>query len=412
MHRAGAPAARLSAQRFPDRHAVRRARLTGIDGALVVADPDGRERRLPVGPTGVTRAVHVTGPELAAMHPPSLGAVDLHMANGTRAYRLLVDRWVPEADELTDPGEALRRSELREVLGMAGLQLGTIRGSAARDALGDGTAAPLVSMPALPLWFTVLRSLAVVFVVGVLMTVVLTDSGGRALTAAAGALLVSTLASSVLWLRALRRDRVPPATGPALRPRPAGQATRRFVRTAELRAEPDDVVVIDGIGTERWLPRRGPLGVRQLAVVRAGTATAAVEVRAADGTPRATLPYAPWFGGDGGAEALEELARAGGLELVPDARGTRRVGPEYEAARRAFAPRRRKEVSALLTYPPGVPGAAAFQQTGIFAAILLIGGEDVLGRALAAASLALSGGVMLGRGALRALWLDRPRTYG
>ena len=68
--------------------------------------------------------------------------------------------------------------------------------------------------------------------------------------------------------------------------------------------------MVDGLGRERRLPRGGPRGVTTAAVVRPGTPSAQLELRTADGTPRATLPWPVWFGADG-ADAVDE---PGGLD--------------------------------------------------------------------------------------------------
>jgi hypothetical protein len=89
---------------------VRDVRLSGEPGALVLSGPGGRTTRFPVGPGGVVEALHVGGRELRETAPGSLGAVDLHDADGALRHRLDLRLWVPEADELSDADEALRRS--------------------------------------------------------------------------------------------------------------------------------------------------------------------------------------------------------------------------------------------------------------------------------------------------------------
>ena len=134
---------------------------------------------------------------------------------------------------------------------------------------------------------------------------------------------------------------------PVLRPHPSVPVTRRFRRVARLRVEPDLVVVIDGVGRERRLPRHGPLAGTHAAVVRHGTDRAQVELRTAKGVPRATLPWEQWFGGTGGEAALEQTCAAGGLALERGRASTLRTPSEEERARKAFPPMRALSSSAV-----------------------------------------------------------------
>jgi hypothetical protein len=409
-----APTGRPSARGLPVRRVVRRVRLRGEPGALVATDADGREVRTVVGADGVVSAVHVGGPLFADVAPDSLGAVDLLRADGARHARLDLRDWVPEAAELTDAQEALHRSELTEVLERAGLALRPVAPSQLAEAI-DATDLPaLVPLSArLPPGYTVVRSLAVaVSFVSVGLGLTTDVAQGGLVLGACALLLASTLWAAALWARALRDDRLPDDGAPTLGPHPDATVTRRFLRTARLRIARDDVVVVDGLGRERRLPRSGPHAVIAAAVVREGTPTAQVELQTADGTGRATLPWELWCAGDGGDQALEAVCRDGGLELVRGAAPSRRPSAQEQRARAAYAPPDPRLVADVRSYPAGLPGQAASVQTTAFALLLLLVTALVPDVPAAAAPMAvltllLSAGAPVLRLLRRRLWLDR-----
>ncbi|SDF22029.1 hypothetical protein SAMN05660662_1399 [Blastococcus aurantiacus] len=404
--------ARPAARGIPQRDVVRRVRLVAGPQRLALVR-DGRVlREFAVGAEGdVTTAAHLGGPLLADVAPHSLGAVDLLAPDGSRVARIDLRDWVPEAEELTRPREALERSGVPDLLDQAGIPLRPVPPSELVAAL---TASPPLLTPwrRLPVAYTVLRSAAAVLAVVALLWAILGDEPPVSLwTAAASGLLLSTLAAAGLWAFGLLAGRDRGTGAPALRPLPAVPSTRRFRRTAQLRLEPEDVVVVDGLGRERRLPRGGSRGVTSAAVVRPGTATAQLELRTADGTPRATLPWALWFGADGADAALERACADAGLLLDRSAAPARRPQDEEHLARGIHSPPGRATVAAA-TWPSGLPGQAAVWQTAAFAAFLLMYGflvDD--GPAVTVALLAtlvLTAGVQWGRLLWRRLVLDRP----
>jgi hypothetical protein len=229
--------------------------------------------------------------------------------------------------------------------------------------------------------------------------------------AASLGLLASSLVAVGLWLGTAVRDRLPEDAVPAVRPHPSGPVTRRFRRTASLRIEPEDVVVVDGLGRERRLPRTGTHGVTTAAVVRAGTPHAQLELRTASGTPRATLPWREWFGGAGGDAALETACASAGLPLERRAAPARRPETEEQTARLIYSPPRREFVAAS-TWPHGLPGQAAVWQTAPFASFLLIyslgGGAPAGAQWALVATLLLTAVPQVVRLLGRRVWLDVP----
>lgn len=409
LDRTGGPVARLSGQRFPARHCARQVRLSAEPGALLVRDVDGAVRRLPAGKDGIARAVHVSGGQAAPVLPGSLGLLDLTAADGTRLHRLELADWVPEGEELTGYDDALRRSLLREVLAAAGLAVSPARPSDVEAAVAARGVPPLVRLPGgAPSWFTLLRAAAVALAVVAVLAAVVAEGAPALVTAAAAGLLLSTVGAGLLYLQAARRDPATVGTVAELRPRPAGPVTRRFLRTAALRTTDASVVVVSGLGVERHLPRSGPLALTTAAVVRAGTEGAAVELRTADGTPRASLPWRPWFGGSGGEQALEQFLRASALRLDRGAAPSDRPSADRAAALLATGPREREAVAGV-AYPHGVPGQAAFLQTGILAVVCLVAAEGApVASAVLVVVVVATLGVSLGRALLGRLWLDRP----
>ena len=404
--------ARPAAASLGQRAQVRATRLEAAPGRLVLTR-DGRPvQSFTVGPGGdVATAAHLGGPVFADVAPHSLGAVDLLAPDGSRVARIELRDWVPEADELTRHREALGRSGVAELLEQAGIPVRAVPPSELAAAV---SASPPLLTPwrRLPLAYTVLRSAAAVVAVVALIWAILGDEPPVGLwTAAALGLLLSTLVAAGLWAAALLTGRDPGAGAPTMRPQPSVPATRRFRRTAQLRLEAEDVVVVDGLGRERRLPRGGSRGVTNAAVVRPGTPSAQLELRTADGTPRATLPWPFWFGADGADAALERACVDAGLRLDRSAVPARRPQEEEQLARGLHSPPGPATVSAF-TWPPGLPGQAAVWQTAPFAAFLLLYGFLVdhppVGTIALVVTLVLTAGLQWGRLLWRRLVLDRP----
>jgi hypothetical protein len=155
------------------------------------------------------------------------------------------------------------------------------------------------------------------------------------------------------------------------------------VHTASVRLFPSDLVVTGETGGERWLPRYGPNGVTTLAEVTADGRLSRVELRTADGRPRAVLPWASWFAGAGGTEALASFAAAAGLPVL------RTEGPHISDSLETIWPYRPLQAPAAGSYPdwPGLPGQASFAiplTYGILTAIIGAGSLPAVAVALGA----------------------------
>ncbi len=349
------PALRPMDARFPNRYVVRRARVyvdhTGAQTMIVIRDPRGRERRIPAGPGGAARVVLERHSDAPGQF---LGSLDLRDENGRVLARFPRLSWKPEswvdesvhlAGEAADDASAFAAATGLPVTGSS--QTGSAgrprrgtpvtRSEAAFTGRHKGGNVPVVSYgTVLPAWFLIARSLLSMVPAGVLIAFAVFDiSHGTGKTLGHGfastgtyralaltwasAVLAQPLLAGVLFARAWWLDRAGtralPAASAVLAPHPSGVTTRRFLRTASLRVFPGDLVVTEEGGEERWLPRSGPTGIAGLTRVTAKGKPDRLELRTADGRPRAVLPWEDWFAGVGGEEALAEFATGAGLPL-------------------------------------------------------------------------------------------------
>jgi hypothetical protein len=409
------PALRPMDARFPDRHAARRARVylarDSAGTAIVVRDPRGRERRIPAGPGGAARVV-LAGP---AASGELLGSLDLQGADGQVIARFPRLFWQPESmtdESVHQAGEAA--DDLAAFAAATGLPVS--RDSGHRGAPHPENAvpprrggAPVVAYrTALPAWFVAARAVLAAAAAGLLIALAFEASRGLAPHAAASgsyqalalacaaAVLAQPLLAGALFARSWRLDRAsaralpePPA---ALSPHPAGAVSRRFLRTASLRLFPGDLVATEEGGEERWLPRSGPTGVTALVRVRVRGKPDRLELRTADGHPRAVLPWHDWLAGDGGEQALASFAEAAGLPLTTAEGKHIPSGQETVWQYRPLHFTSRAAASRYLRWR-GLPGAASLGLPvifGIFTAI--IGAASPAAVALAAAAVILAAG--------------------
>jgi hypothetical protein len=445
------PALRPVEGRFPDRAAARRARVyvdrAGPVPAIVIRDPRGRERRIPAGPDGATRVVL----EPALPSGGLLGSVVLRgeadrvLASFPRAY------WQPEAvddESLLDAGRPA--DDAAAFAAATGLPVTDDRrpgqAEAARGAHRGGRGAPgaprrpagpqagvVTFRTTLPAWFLLARALLAAAAAGLLIALLIlaavrggkhghsfaSDGTYQALAVAcAAAVLAQPLLAGVLVARAWLLDRASaralPEPAATLAPHPAKSAdpvSVRFLRTASLRLSPTDLVATNEEGEERWLPRAGPTGVTELTLVKVHGKPGRLELRTADGRPRAVLPWAPWFGGAGGEQALADFAADAGLPLR-EAEGQHI--PEGAETIWPYRPLRFPSASSKASYLRwrGLPGAASLGIPliyGIFTAI--VGAASPTAVALAAAAVLGSAGAWLARRIARGR-LDRPAVPG
>ncbi|MFF3765761.1 hypothetical protein ACFYYR_16975 [Streptomyces sp. NPDC001922] len=323
------PALRPCAQRTPNLNVVRNSRIYWDDGALAFRQPDGSVTRYPTGKGGIARAVHVNlfGAEAMKRMPPAgqWGVLEFQNDEGRRILRVPLVEWLPEA-----PSPGSRPNEgaaLLELTGMTALlkkariPLETVTRLddplLSNSTRGPGTDPYFGRL--LPVWHSVLRGTTVFsWLAFLLCAVAWKDSAPWLNVVAATAFVISPISDVALRLAARRGEREGlPAAETVLTPSPApgAGATRRFCATAAIRVQPSDIVLVDSLGRERWLPRKGPQAPKRLVRIRAvhGGPPVGVEMRTRDGRLRAALPWPSWFGGPDGEARWTELGTAADL---------------------------------------------------------------------------------------------------
>ncbi|MFG2326544.1 hypothetical protein [Streptomyces sp. NPDC048568] len=329
------PALRPAGSRGPGLERCRVSRLFVEDGELVLRTRR-RTRRLPVGGTGIARAVFVDvpGADKERMGPPipgSWGELQLQDRDGGPIARLDVEQWLPESPVLPKrfvQGEhLLGRSGVASLLKAAGIPLHVVRDR--NDPLvASGGGIWLGPGGDFPLWYWAVRAAAGVTWFAAFTFLVFSGTAPLwAVLLLASAAFAAPLARLALraWT-ALHRDRHAPVVRERVAPSPAPGcgATVRFRRDTELRVQDADLVLRDLGGQEYWFPLTGPHAVRSLARVNAHTGTPlGVEVRGPGEQVRAVLPWDLWFVGESGAEGWSRLRRAAGLTV-----SERRLGPK------------------------------------------------------------------------------------
>lgn len=306
---------------------VRRARIWAEDGELVVRDPRAREHRFPVG-TGqgaIAKAVLRTPGnerETDRWRPVDRwGVLTLRTSDDRDVLCLRPAFWLPEAAQLMtaplDARECLRRTGLQALLDRLGVPLEVSGGSLPSGARQDG---PRNGPEPYRADYETYRERSLIklttWLVYVLAVLVALPAGRTwAVAVAVPALLALPVRDTVHRVRAWWHRRRPGPRGTvriAPSPAPASGATRRFLRTASVRVEPADVVLVDTLGGERRLGREAPHGVRRLVrLMDPGTRKPlGVELRDGADACRALLPWDAWFGGPEGEERWTDLAKA------------------------------------------------------------------------------------------------------
>ncbi|MGW1619842.1 hypothetical protein [Streptomyces sp. NPDC002172] len=318
---------------------VRRARLYADGGTLVVRDRHLRERRYPVGPGGIRRAVFVPPPtdawETVTKRPAERwGALVFQNEDGHDVLCVPLAEWLPEAGVVgilnLKPAKCLDRTGLRELAAALGIPVEEKPRSKTgeRELPEPGSSGPAPDRAVhreLPRWHSWIRGLGFL---AWLVALVIAFAGDVdwCLPIAAGALFGVPAADSVVrvgaWWRSRGDSRRCFAEAVVIRPDPAtGEgATPRFRRTASVRVLPGDVVLTDTIGQERWLGRDGAHGVARLVrLVSPGERQPlGVEFRDRRGTARALLPWRYWFAGPQGRSRWEETASALSVAVVDE----------------------------------------------------------------------------------------------
>ncbi|HEY5834538.1 hypothetical protein [Streptomyces sp.] len=340
------PALRPAARRSPGLDVLRNACVFRDKRDVVVRDRHGTERRHLVGDGGIRRAVHVDapGPPVGGRMGPDLpgpwGYVDLRNAKDRCVLRIELDDWLPEGAAFA--AEPPRGERLLAVTGVAGLladlrvPVTTVR---ERDNATVDKSAWARPGRLLPVWNTLGRGAALaVWFVAFVIAILPVDRppvGARVVTAGAAVLLpLLTLAARAQT--ALRERRLPSPGGLRVTPDPEPGAgmTVRFVTTAAVRVQDRDLVLVDQVGQERWLPRTGPHRVAALVrIVEHGTrSSVAVELHGPDGQVRGALPWACWFAGAKGEARWKELVTATALPVRDRELAAKEHWPQHRVA--------------------------------------------------------------------------------
>ncbi len=335
---AGEPVVRPAGMPMHNTHVVRRARLFADGHALVVRDARLRERRFPVGEGGIRRAVHFPPGDLWETVRTSpgerWGVLVFQGADGNDLVRIPLAAWLPEAELVgvleLPPSQCLRRTGLEALVTRLGIPLEVSDepwDPAAQD--GERRGRPVVVRAehrGLPWCHSWVRALGML---GWFVALVAAFAGGPswARSVAAGALFLVPGADVVVrvtgWWRRRRCEVL--ARAVLVEPSPgAGEVvTERFLRTATVRVLPEDIVVTNTVGEERWLARRGDHGVTKLSRLIAPDSgrPLTVEFRGRDGEARVLLPWSFWFAGPQGDDRWRDLVRALGAPVSDERHG-------------------------------------------------------------------------------------------
>ena len=393
---------------------VRRARLVAEGDTLTYHDEHGGTRCWRTGACGeVVDAVHVDVAAIDHDAPGTgagevlgdgpLGFVDLRARDFTSVVRIPLGAWTPEAADGPDPAAALRLSGLVAATALLGLPLRRVH------RLSDDAVDPMLRDIAegresertvrlspghrLGGWWTGARVAAsLVTAVALLSGIALRGAAPVLVLIAALALAGTGALDLSAHLAGVLRDRRSARALPTqavLRPSPGGPAPRGFLRKALLRAEPEDLVVVDQTGSERWLPRSGPERVAGIAVVSSGDGPRWVELRTEDGSCRAALPWDAWFAGPGGGAALSAWAAHSALPVDRDALDLSRGGELPWT----FRPLTRDQVLVRRLLRPALPPPGTRPQLVALSALTLL--VAAIGRTPAPAAAATAGTVLV-----------------
>jgi hypothetical protein len=311
---------------------VRRARLYAEGHTLVVRDARFRERRYAVGADGIRQAVFYPPGDLwdtVQKRPMERWGVLAFKGEGERdVLRVPVAAWLPEAGVVgamdLAPSKCFDRTGLRDLVATLGIPLeegSQPAGGVEREGNSRGIRPDRAVHADLPRWHSWARGLGMF---GWFVAVVIAFSADLvwAMPVAACALLLIPASDGVVRFAAWWRNRRNDSFAGALmfRPSPGAGATRRFLRTASVRVLPDDVVLTNTVGEERWLGRAGVHGVARL--VRLADPTTgelmAVEFQDRNGEARALLPWKHWFTGHQGRDQWAELKAALEVPVVDE----------------------------------------------------------------------------------------------
>jgi hypothetical protein len=305
----------------PRRHVARVSRIWADPEGLHIVTPVSH-RQWPLGAGGLSsvRFVHTAAYDLDHGVDPLLlnpfGHLELPGPGGASPVTVDLRDWISDTDMIVEMEVAnpLAVSGLSAVLREAGVDIDVVRESRRTD---EGPRAG---------WTNLLgkrdRWSLIAILVGIVLGMVGYAGGPAAVPCAAIAVVISAVVlvgrvlPEVRLFSAERRTRWAPTQ--ELRPCPQAGLRRGFLRHARMCVVGDQLVVVDGAGGELWLGREAVTGVEAAVRVEDGNGPVRVELRRADGTSLARLPWADWFAPDGGA-ALDAFCRAADLPLKVDA---------------------------------------------------------------------------------------------
>lgn len=394
------PALRPAARRPPGLDVVRHARIYRDGRELVVRSPHGTERRQAIGTGGIRRAVHADLLGLDAARQMGLpltgrwGVVDLQDGDGRTVWRIPLAEWLPES-ALLEP-HPLRGEKLLERTGLAGLLkesgIPVHRVHEPDDPLLAGSSGggdkDIRFYDTVPVWHSVARGTGMLlWAVAFLLGLMLRDSAPWLLALAGVALLALPVATATLRLRARgkeRRDDLGVRARLSPCPPNGAGATARFCTTAMVRVQSADIVLVDSLGGERWLPRSGPHSVdRVVRFLAPGDGTPlGVELQGSGGQVRAALPWKWWFGGAEGGARWTEFVAAVGRPLDDRPLGKGKQWPQDQLARAdsvQMAPVEAKEARRITSFHGGVIGDSTAFLVPLFSLLTLGAGLSVTG---------------------------------
>ncbi|MZF86805.1 hypothetical protein [Streptomyces sp. SID5643] len=352
-----------------------------------------RERRYVVGGDGIKHAVFFPPGDLwetVQKRPLERWGVLVFRGESERdILRVPLAAWLPEAGVVgamdLAPLKCLDRTGIRELLTTLGIPLEERSQPADSDGALEtsrGSRPDRAVHAELPRWHSWARGLGMF---GWFIAVVAAFAADLvwAMPIAAGALLLIPASDAVVRISAWWRNRRPHSFAEALaiKPSPSAGATRRFLRRASIRVLPDEVILTNTLGEERWLGRACGHGVARLVRLVAPTTgePLAVEFQDRNGEARVLLPWKHWFAGRQGLDRWAELTAALALPVI-DKRHTGGNSAEawwqghlLSADVRKMSPMEAKEARKETDWHRAVIGRNELLALPLFSAVLLAG---------------------------------------
>ncbi|WP_437000762.1 hypothetical protein [Streptomyces sp. enrichment culture] len=362
---------------------------------LVVRDARCQERRYAVGADGIERAVFFPPQdvwEVAQNRPADRWGVLVFKDNrGRGILHVPLAGWLPEAENIgaldLRPHDCLGRTGLRQLVETLGIPLDesiepvTVSG-VPDDGRGSAPYRPVYAE--FPRRRGCVKGLAI-FGWFIALVIGIAADLTWVLPVAAGALFFLPAGDAAIRVRAWWHNRQHGrlVKNIEIKPSPAAGSggTRRFLCTASLCVFPQDVVLTNTLGEERWLGRAGTHGVAGL--VRLVDATTGeplgVEVRDLAGEARALLPWRFWFAGPQGSEGWTALVEALGVPVSDEKYRQPRDAQLWwqdhalAADARKMSPMRGKDARKQSGWHNSVAGTEELLTLPFFSALLLVG---------------------------------------